>query len=98
MPAAVYLGDEFSAAGYRLAGAAVQVPGAGDATAALIRACAQAPLVLVSAALVAQVDALALRVACTALTPLVLVVPDLRGTATMPDLAARLRRELGLDA
>jgi hypothetical protein len=72
MAAPIYLGDEFSAAGYRLAGADVQVPAAGDATSALTRACAQAPLVL--------------------------VVPDPQGAGVIPDLAGRLRRELGLDA
>jgi vacuolar-type H+-ATPase subunit F/Vma7 len=98
MAAPVYLGDEFSAAGYRLAGADVQVPAAGDATGALTRACAQAPLVLVSAALVARIDPATLRAASTATAPLVLVVPDPQGAGVIPDLAGRLRRELGLDA
>jgi vacuolar-type H+-ATPase subunit F/Vma7 len=98
MTTAVYLGDEVSAAGYRLAGAQVQVPAAGDATGALTRACAQAPLVLLSAALVEQIDPATLRAASTATSPLVLVVPDPQGAAMIPDLAGRLRRELGLDA
>jgi len=98
MAAVVYLGDEFSAAGYRLAGVDAQVPPPGEAGTALTRACAQAPLVLLSAALAAQINAATLRAASAAMAPLVLVVPDPQGIAAVPDLASRLRRELGLDA
>ena len=66
MSAPVYLGDEVSAAGYRLAGALVCTPAAGEAAAAL--------------------------------TPLVSIVPDLRGDAAVPDIGARLRAQLGLEA
>jgi len=96
--APAYLGDELSAAGYRLAGALVRTPDAGAETAALAWACAQAPLVLVSAAVAAGVGEPALRGALSALTPLVLIVPDLQGGVQLPDLAARLRAELGLEA
>lgn len=98
MPAPVYLGDEVSGAGWRLAGASVQTPGAGDETAALAAACTLAPLVLVSARVARAVAAPALQRALLALAPLVLVVPDLQGGAPPPDLAARLRAQLGLDA
>jgi vacuolar-type H+-ATPase subunit F/Vma7 len=98
MAVPVYLGDEVSAAGYRLAGALVRTPPAGDETAALAWARAQAPLVLVSAPVAAGIAAGALRAALAALTPLVLIVPDLRGEVPLPDLAARLRAQLGLEA
>ena len=98
MPSPIYLGDEFSAAGYRLAGASVRVPAPGGESAALAHACAEAPLVLISAALAARIDADALRAASAALAPLVLVVPDPQGAAAMPDLASRLRAQLGLEA
>ena len=39
-----------------------------------------------------------LRAALSALAPLVLVVPDLQGDVPLPDLAARLRAQLGLEA
>ncbi len=93
----VYIGDEVSAAGYRLAGARVEVPAPGGESAALASARAQAPLVLVSAAVAARIAEREMRVALSALTPLTLIVPDLRGEATMPDVAARLRRQLGLE-
>jgi vacuolar-type H+-ATPase subunit F/Vma7 len=96
--AAVYLGDEVSAAGYRLAGAHVRTPRAGEAAVALAWARSQAPLVLVSAAVAAGVGEAALRAALLASTPLVLIVPDLQGEVPLPDLAARLRGQLGLEA
>lgn len=98
MPAPVYLGDEVSGAGWRLAGAEVHTPAAGGETAALAVACARAPLVLLSAGVAAGVAAPALQQAQLALAPLVLVVPDLHGGTPPPDLAARLRAQLGLEA
>ena len=98
MSAPVYLGDEVSAAGYRLAGAIVRTPLAGQETTALAWAQAQAPLVLVSATVAAAVAADALRAGVSALSPLLLIVPDLNGAVPLPDLAARLRAQLGLEA
>ena len=98
MAAPVYLGDAVSAAGYRLAGALVRTPRAGDEAAALAWARLQAPLVLVSAAVAAAINEALLRAALSALTPLVLIVPDLQGEVALPDLAARLRGQLGLEA
>jgi vacuolar-type H+-ATPase subunit F/Vma7 len=98
MSAPLYLGDEVTAAGYRLAGARVRVPRAGEETAALAAACADAPLVLVSAAVAARIDDTELRTALAALAPLVLIVPDPVGETPVPDVAARLRRQLGLEA
>jgi vacuolar-type H+-ATPase subunit F/Vma7 len=95
--APVYLGDEVSAAGYRLAGLRTRVPERGGEAAALSVARAEAPLVLVSATVAARIADDALRDAQIALTPLVLVVPDLAAGALVPDLAARLRKQLGLE-
>ena len=99
----VYMGDKMSAAGWRLAGAAARTPRRGEEAAALAWACAQAPLVLVSAAVAAGIAAPLLRTALLALSPLVLsplvlVVPDREGRVPLPDLAARLREQLGLQA
>ena len=72
--------------------------GEGEATAALDAARASSPLVLISAAVAAGIDAAALRAAMMALQPLVLIVPDAQGEVTLPDLAARLRGQLGMEA
>lgn len=98
MGAPVYLGDEVSAAGWRLAGVTARAPRPGEETAALTWALAQAPLVLVSAAVAAGIAAPVLRAAMLALSPLVQVVPDREGQVPLPDLAARLREQLGLQA
>jgi vacuolar-type H+-ATPase subunit F/Vma7 len=97
MPAPVYLGDETSGAGFALAGVRVRVPAVGTESAAFALARGEAPLVLVSAAVAARVPEPELRRACLALAPLVVVVPDLAGTLPLPDLAAQLGRELGLE-
>jgi vacuolar-type H+-ATPase subunit F/Vma7 len=96
--APIYLGDEVGAAGYRLAGARVRTPRAGEGAAALAQACAQAPLVLLSAAVAADIGDGPLRAALSALSPLVLIVPDLQARVPLPDLAARLHAQLGLEA
>jgi vacuolar-type H+-ATPase subunit F/Vma7 len=98
MSAPLYLGDEVSAAGYRLAGARVRTPRAGDEAAVLEWARLHSPLVLVSAAVATGIDDTVLREALAAPAPLVLVVPDLQGSVPLPDLAARLRAQLGLEA
>jgi len=97
MAAPVYLGDEVSAAGFRLAGVEVRVPQRGDETAALSSARADAPLVLVAATVAARVVAGELRAAVAALTPLVLIVPDIDRATPVPDLARRLKKLLGLE-
>lgn len=94
----LYLGDEISAAGWRLAGVAIDVPAPGNETIALAEACAKAPLVLLSAAVAARVEPAALARAARALAPLVVVLPDPQGVAAMPDLGTRLRTQLGLEA
>lgn len=96
MAAPAYLGDEVSAAGYRLAGARTYTPRSGEEAQALAAARAESPLVLVSAAVAAAIAAPVLRAALLALAPLVLVVRD--RTGGVPDLSARLRRQLGLEA
>ena len=94
----VYIGDEVTAAGYRLAGLGVRVPAPGEAGVAFAEARTQAPLVLLSAAVAARIDAAQLRVALLSLQPLVVIVPDSRGEVPRPDLAARLRGQLGMEA
>ena len=98
MRAPIYLGDEVTAAGYRLAGAQVRMPAPREASTMFAEACAQAPLVLVSAAVAIHIDATPLRAALAALQPLVLIVPDAQGQVPRPDLAARLRGQLGMEA
>lgn len=97
----VYLGDEIAAAGWRLAGLRTEVPAPGAENAALARALAGSPeappLVLLSAAVAARVDAAQLQQARAALAPLLLVVPDTQGAVKVPALGTRVRTQLGLE-
>jgi vacuolar-type H+-ATPase subunit F/Vma7 len=94
MAALVYIGDELSAAGYRLAGASVATPAPEQAAQALALALTQAPLVLLSAALASAIPPATLRRAACALRPLLLVVPDIVGGTPAPELVQRLRGQL----
>ena len=96
MTAVVFVGDATSAAGFRLAGVRAIVPPTGGERAALRTARDAAPLVLVSASVAARVPPAELSAALAALTPIVAVVPDLTGAAAPPDLAARVKAQLGL--
>ena len=93
----IYLGDEVTAAGFRLAGAQVRLPAAGEETASLVQAQRDGQLILVSADLAARMPHEPLQAALAALTPLTLVVPDLLGRQPMPDRAQRLRRRMGME-
>jgi vacuolar-type H+-ATPase subunit F/Vma7 len=93
---AIFLGDEASAAAYRLAGVDARTVPAGEEARSLTAARGAAEVVLVAASVAARVPAPALRAACAAVAPLVAVVPDLGGEGALPDLATRLRRQLGL--
>lgn len=92
----VYIGDEVSAAGFRLAGLQVLSPQPDDILAAVRRACEQAPLVLISAQTAQQLEATALDELLAGMLPPVAIVPDVHGTVAMPDLATRLRKQLGV--
>ena len=92
----VFLGDEPSAAGYRLAGVDARTVASGDEASALARACAAATLVLVSASVAARIADATLRAASAGIAPLVVIVPDLSGDAFLPDVVTRLGRQLGL--
>ena len=92
-----YIGDEVSAAGFRLAGARVIVPSVGEEAAALASARSSATLILISADVATRIPAHDLASARAALAPLTLIVPDLREEIPMTDLATTLRRQLGLE-
>jgi vacuolar-type H+-ATPase subunit F/Vma7 len=93
----VYIGDETSAAGYRLAGLVVRTPGAEDDPGIWIReAAAQAPLILLGAGIARRLPAAELDRLLAGITPAVVVVPDVPGGTPPPDLARRMRAQLGV--
>lgn len=99
MPPPVFLGDEVTAAGYRLAGARVRSPPPGEEVSFLewARREAGAELVILSAEFAAHIPSRVLKPVLAATSPLVIIVPDLWGHGIQPDLATRLRTQLGIE-
>ena len=94
----VYVGDETTAAGFRLAGLDARTAAAGDAGEQLRNALAEAPdCVLLDGGLAEFVPPALLERAYTADVPLFAVLPDLRGRGAPPDLARTVRNALGID-
>ncbi len=96
MPRPVYFGDEASAAGYRLAGVEVFTPTCRELPEAVQAATEEASFVMISAQLAQCLPEMVLERILTGIRPPVVVVPDVSGGASLPDMATRLRRELGL--
>ena len=98
MGALVFLGDEVAAAGWRLAGVEARVVAPGRAAADFADAARGAQLVIIGAETAAHVPEAQLRAALRRVSPVTVVVPDLREAVPYPDVAARLRRQLGIES
>jgi len=98
MDGVVFIGDELSATGWRLAGLRVAVPEPGQESAALAAARGEARLVLISAEYAARIPDAEMGEALTASEPLMLVVPDVAGRVPPADIAAVLRAQLGMES
>jgi vacuolar-type H+-ATPase subunit F/Vma7 len=95
----VYLGDEVTAAGFRLAGIETRVADAGAAADALRQALeGEVDCVLLSGALTGAVPPALLERARQAVEPLFAVVPDVRGRDAPEDIGRAVRNALGIDA
>ena len=96
MTVCAFIGDELSAAGFRLAGVDVHVPAARQAADLFRRLLGESQLILITAEvadwLPEDLLARALRVG----RPLILTIPDVRGQVQPPDLSSLLRRQLGM--
>ena len=96
MPQPCYIGDEVSAMAWRLAGLRIHVPQRDELLDVVRRSCDESSLVLVSAAVAERLPEDELDTLLARTTPPVVIVPDTRGRAPLPDLATRLRRQLGV--
>ena len=95
----LYIGDEVTAAGYRLAGAETRVPVPSEAGEVFRRACSDgADVILLSAALAPQIDPGELSAALIAEAPLTAIVPDAFGRCPPPDVARDVRLALGIES
>jgi len=93
----VFIGDELSATGFRLAGLEVSSPPLGKVSLALAEARSSARAILITAAAASHMDKQELHKALIGVPP-VAIVPDICGAVRPPDLAQRLRTILGIEA
>lgn len=91
-----FIGDEVSAAGFRLAGIDVHMPEPRQTAPLFQRLLGEAEILLITAEAAAEVPEETLRRAIVTERPLVLVIADVRGHREPPDIAAALRRHLGM--
>jgi vacuolar-type H+-ATPase subunit F/Vma7 len=94
---AVFIGDEFTAAALRLAGAKIQAPGMSDVPRVFAEALGDAGLVIIAADCARALDEDSLRAAIRRADPLVLVMPDGGNRYQPEDLDARIDRVLGIE-
>jgi vacuolar-type H+-ATPase subunit F/Vma7 len=98
MSALVFIGDEVAAAGWRLAGVDARATPPGAEAEALAAAMEQSQLVMVSAEAAARIPEPQLRAALRRLAPVTVVLPDLRESVPYSDVAARMKRQLGIES
>jgi vacuolar-type H+-ATPase subunit F/Vma7 len=93
-----YIGDEATAAGYRLAGAEVRSPAVDEAPEVFRRAqAADVDLILLSAGLAGTLPVDELEAAVRGERPLVAIVSDVHGRHAPPDVARDVRLALGIE-
>jgi len=97
MSQAIFIGDELSAAGFRLTGIETMVPAPEDAGAALADARQRAGLVIMTAELAERVPAAELEAAMLAEAPALAILPDVLLRSEPPDLGKKLRSVLGIE-
>lgn len=94
----MYVGDEVTAAGYRLAGLETRVPGPAE-TQETVRQIlsSDADLVLLSAELTASLSRVELRQLLSSAKPLVSVVADVYDRHAPPAMGPEVRAALGIE-
>jgi vacuolar-type H+-ATPase subunit F/Vma7 len=96
MSAAVFIGDEVSAAGFRLAGARVRTPEPEDLAQTLAWACSEAQLIIITSEYANRLERSVYEQCLAGTSPLFIVIPDIRGRHKPEDLAIFMRRQIGV--
>ena len=96
MAIAEYIGDEVSAAGYRLCGVYAQAADRYTAASLIRQACERASLVLVGSSAAQYLSATEQDFLLAGVSPPVLIVPDFCGSRAVPDIATRIHKQLGM--
>lgn len=92
----MFIGDEVSAAGYRLAGADVRTPSGDEFVREFRRALSETDFVILTAAFAAMLPAGLVDEAVHRAEPLVLIVPDVVERLEPPDYSAVAAKALGI--
>lgn len=96
MSVAEFIGDEVSAAGYRLCGIDVHIANDSNALSLIRKSCERASLVLVGSSVTQYIDDTELDQLLASIRPPVFIVPDVRGLQNVPDITSRINKQLGL--
>ena len=96
MSAPLFIGDEITAAGFRLAGVRIRTPDESELPRMLDWAAENALLIYITAEYVALLDEERRNRLLTRLQPPAVVIPDIRSRAPVQDLATQLRAQLGV--
>ena len=96
MSVTVFIGDELSAAGYRLCGVDTQIADSGNVVSLVEQACEYASLLLLSSSVAQTLEQAQLDALMEKLSPPVLIVPAIAGQSLMPDIAGRIHKQLGM--
>ena len=96
MEACAFIGDEVTAAGFRLAGFEVYIPAAEEVTGVLVKLSEEMELVIITAEMAQAIPDQFLHQAIVRGRPLILVIPDIRRRLQPVDLSAGLRQQLGM--
>jgi vacuolar-type H+-ATPase subunit F/Vma7 len=92
----LFIGDEVTAAAYRLAGARTVIPDAGSVLKVLEAVIGETKFLVITAACAAELPREWLASAVRRAEPLVLIVPDIANRAAPPDLVGKVDRVLGI--
>ena len=96
MSVTVFIGDELSAAGYRLCGVDTQIADSGNVASLIEQACEYASLLLLSSGVSQALDQAQLDALMEKLSPAVIIVPAVASQSQLPDIAGRIHKQLGM--
>jgi len=96
MVAPVFIGDEVTAAGFRLAGVRIRTPEEDELSRILAWAKTNTSLIFITAEYAAKLSHEQQTGLLSQQDPPVVVIPDIRSNTPVQDLATRLRSQLGV--
>jgi vacuolar-type H+-ATPase subunit F/Vma7 len=92
----LFIGDEVTAAGFRLAGVTVITPDKEKLHEVLAKVCDQASLILITAEFMEALDSQLQKEYMMKVSPMIVVIADINNSVPVKDLAVQVRRTLGI--